>query len=315
VSELFAGLDGGGTKTQAVIVDRGGREIARATSGPSNYHSVGQAATHASLHAAIGQVLVQAGAKPDDLAAIGLGMAGVARLQDVQVMRALLAQVAPTTCLAITHDAETALVGGIGRRYGAILIAGTGAIAYGINAGGETQRADGWGYLLGDDGSGYWIGRQALRATARACDGRSSKTTLANQILVALGLHACDELVERVYGRDLSVPEIAALAPVVLAAALREDRVARGILCQAGAQLGHTLCTVLRRLNMGAQAFEIVLLGGVLSAESLVRETVVAALEDFAPAAKVIEPRNSAAFGAALLARDLWAKQKETAYE
>lgn len=320
-ARYFLGLDGGGTKTTAVLidalvhenvdenVDETAHEVARATSGPSNYHSVGETRAQASLHAAMRQVLSQAGVSWENVGAIGLGMAGVARPQDHQLVRALLARITPVDQAVITHDAEAALVGGIGRRYGAALIAGTGAIAYGVNARGETRRADGWGYLLGDAGSGYWIGREALRATARACDSPDSQTALPGQILAELGIRTCDELVNRVYASDLGVPQIAALAPSVLSAAQQGDAVARDILCRAGEQLARTLCTVIRGLEMTDQAFKVVLLGGVLATPSPIRETVVAAVRECAPHASVIRPQHDAAVGAALLARDLWIRQ------
>jgi N-acetylglucosamine kinase len=312
---FFLGLDGGGTKTKVTLIDGDAGEIARATSGPSNYHSVGQERAQASLQAAMNQVLNLAARSWQEVGAIGLGMAGVARPEDHRVVRALLARIAPAVHTAITHDAETALVGGIGQRYGVALIAGTGAIAFGINAHGETRRADGWGYLLGDGGSGYWIGREALRATARACDGRGPQSILPGLILNELDIRACSELVNRVYGSDLSVPQTAALAPSVLSAAQQGDPIARDILYRAGQRLGSTLCTVIRGLGMSAQTFQIVLLGGVLTAESLVRDAVVAAAQTCAPHAAVIRPKNDAAFGAALLARDLWISQGKQADE
>jgi N-acetylglucosamine kinase len=314
-ARCFLGLDGGGTKTKAVLIDGFAREIARVTSGPSNYHSVGQDTAQASLKTAIAQLLSQAKVSWKEIGAIGLGMAGIARPRDHSVLRVLLAEIIPSIPTAITHDAETALIGGIGRGYGVALIAGTGAIAYGVNAHGQTLRADGWGYLLGDDGSGYWIGREALRATARACDGRGPQTTLPDLILAELGLSACNELVSRVYASGFSVPKIAALAPSVQAAAYEDDPVARDILRRAGQHLGHTLCTVIRGLEMSDQAFQVVLLGGTLAAGGLIRETVVAAARGCAPNASVISPQNDAAFGAALLARDLWLSQEEHAHE
>jgi len=306
---FFLGLDGGGTKTQAVLIDGCAREIARAASGPSNYHSVGQAAAQASLGNAIDKVLSSAAAHWEAVGAIGLGMAGIGRPKDHQVLRSLLAGIAPSLPLAITHDAETALVGGIGRRYGVALIAGTGAIAYGVNALGETRRADGWGYLLGDDGSGYWIGREALRATARACDGREPPSLLQGLILAKLNIRACSELVDRVYAPGLTVPQIAALAPTVHSAAQQDDPVARDILCRAGERLGSALCAVIHGLHLSDRTFEILLLGGVLTAEGPARDTVIAAAKNCARHASVIQPQNDAAFGAALLASDLWRSQ------
>lgn len=301
----FLGIDGGGTKTRAVLIDGRSCEIARAVSGPSNYHSVGRTAAQASLGQAIHQVLAIAGRTWTDVQAIGLGLAGVARPSDHQILRDILAEIASGPRMLITHDAEAALVGGVGRRCGAVLIAGTGAMAYGVNAWGQSRRADGWGYLLGDDGSAYWIGREGLRAIARACDGRGRPTALQDLILAGLKLGECSELVSRVYAPGFDVPQVAAIAPLVEQAARQGDAVAGEILQQAGCRLGCTLCTLVRKLEMTGEAFEAVLAGGVLRSESLVKGVVVAALREAAPHASAIEPRHDAAFGAALLARSM----------
>jgi N-acetylglucosamine kinase-like BadF-type ATPase len=149
------GIDGGGTRTRAVLLDRAGNERASAIDGPSNYHTVGLEAAEASLREAIASALSQAGVEIGQVHRIGLGMAGVARPDDLVAVRAIVERIGPFRHVVLTHDAEAALVGGAGQRYGVVLIAGTGAIAYGVNARGEARRADGWGPLLGDDGSAY----------------------------------------------------------------------------------------------------------------------------------------------------------------
>ena len=147
---FYLGIDGGGTGTRTVVLDANAAVIARATSGPSNYHSVGQAVAETSLHTAIHQVLAAAELTMEDVSAVGLGLAGVARSSDVEVVQTILSRIAHFPRVIITHDAEIALVGGVGRRYGVVLIVGTGAIAYGVNGQGESHRADGWGYIVGD---------------------------------------------------------------------------------------------------------------------------------------------------------------------
>jgi N-acetylglucosamine kinase-like BadF-type ATPase len=299
----FVGIDGGGTKTAAVLLDGHRREIARAVSGPSNYYSVGRAVAEVSLHAAIGQVLSLAGLTARDVTAIGLGMAGVDRPGDREVVRAMLSRFGPFAQIVITNDAEAALVGGVGRRHGLVLIAGTGAIVYGVNAQGEARRADGWGFLVGDEGSAHWIGVQGLRAIARAHDGRGPATALKERLIAHLGLPDVSRLVTLVYADDFGVPQLAGLAPLVSQAAHAGDAVAQGILREAGRRLSLTLGAVVRGLNMTDEPFEVVLLGGVMRARDGVWESVVAALSDIAPRARVIEPRHDAAVGAALLAQ------------
>ena len=302
MTHRFLGIDGGGTKTASVILDGDGTELARAISGPSNYHSVGRTVLEHSLRDVIQQVLSSANLVPADVDAIGLGMAGVDRPVDHAVMRDTLSRIGGFSRVVITHDAETALVGGIGRRYGAVLIAGTGAIAYGVNASGETRRADGWGYLVGDEGSARWIGVQGLRAIARAHDGRGPTTELTESILSHVGLEDACQLVTVVYADDFGVPKLAGLAPLVSQAAQAGDTVAQEILRQAGLRLSRSMRAVIGGLKMTDATFEAVLLGGVLRAGDLVRETVVAELGQIAPCARVVEPRRDAAVGAALMA-------------
>jgi N-acetylglucosamine kinase-like BadF-type ATPase len=303
--KVFLGIDGGGTKTVAVLLDENGHQIARAVSGSSNVHSVGPAAAEASLRAAIKGVLDAADLTAVEVTAVGMGMAGAARPKDQQIVRELLGRIAPFSRVIVTHDAEAALVGGIGRRYGVVLIAGTGAIAYGVNTRGESRRADGWGYRLGDEGSAHWIGLEGLRAVVRGQDGRGPATALAGRLLSHLALPDADSLVTRVYAGGFGVPQAAALAPLVSEVARGGDPVAQGILREAGRRLGETACAVVHGLDMSDQAFEAVLLGGVLQARDLVWETVVSVLSECAPRSRVIEPRHDAAVGAAMLARGL----------
>lgn len=299
----FVGLDGGGTKTRAVLLDARGNELSSAQSGPSNLHAVGTETTEISLQAAIRDVLAAAGLAAIDIAALGLGLAGAARPQDKKTVRAMVSRIAGFSRVFITHDAETALVGATGRRYGVVLIAGTGAIAYGINAQGESYRADGWGHLLGDEGSAYWIGRESLRAVARAHDGRGPATALTERLLFQLDLAEPTKLIQHVYDGSFGTPRVAALAPVVEQTALDDDCVAQGILRQAGQHLSNTLSTVILSLSMNSQEFDVALMGGVLSTKGLVHTTVVASLSEAAPRARAIDPHHDAAWGAARLAQ------------
>jgi N-acetylglucosamine kinase len=264
---------------------------------------VGEEVAEASLQTAIRDVLEAAGLEAAGVTALGLGLAGAARPQDQEVIRGMLFRIARFPCVLITHDAETALVGAIGRRYGVALIAGTGAIAYGVNARGESRRADGWGYLLGDEGSAYWIGREALRAAARAHDERGPVTDLVERLLLHLGLADASRLIRHVYAGGFGVPQVAALAPLVEQAALDGDFAAQAILRQAGWHLGGTLRAVILGLRMAKRTFDVALMGGVLHAQGMVRATVVSTLGEIAPHACAIEPLHDAAWGAALLAQ------------
>jgi N-acetylglucosamine kinase-like BadF-type ATPase len=257
--------------------------------------------TEAALREVITAALASAGISVDQVDHIGLGMAGVARPDDWAAVRAIVDRLGLFGHVVLTHDAKAALVGGVGRGHGVVIIAGTGAIAYGINDSGTSRRVDGWGPLLGDSGSAYWIGRHGLRAVARAQDGRGPATMLRARLFDLLGLQHDRELVPLVYDGEFGPPQVAALAPAVCAAAAADDKTARDIVNRAGAHLAHTLTTVIDALGMADEGFEAVLTGGLLLSEPLVRDVVVTALEQFAPRACAIAPRHDAAYGAALL--------------
>jgi N-acetylglucosamine kinase-like BadF-type ATPase len=301
--ELYLGIDGGGTKTAAVLLDGKGRELARAISGSSNVYSVGREVAQVSLTTAIQEVLSLARISAPDVTAIGLGMAGVFRPGDSEIIEDILAHIADFRRIVIGNDAETALVGGVGRRHGIVLIAGTGSIAYGVNRHGEARRADGWGYLVGDEGSAHWIGVQGFRSVARAHDGRGPATRLTAALVSYLGLSDIQMLVTLVYGKSFGVPELAGLAPLVSQAARQDDAIAQKILREAGLRLSRTLKAVVDGLDMRQEAFNLVLAGGVLRARDLVFQTVIANVGEIAPLAEVTEPQHDAAVGAALLAQ------------
>src|SRR5439155_26556427 len=133
----------------------------------------------------------------------------------------------------VVNDALVALVAGAGAGAGVVIVAGTGSIAYGHDGSGHAARAGGWGYLLGDEGSGFWIGRRALAAVVRQADGRGPVTQLTGLILDRMGITRPGDLIHETYYRDLKRQAIAALAPLVQQAHAAGDAVADHILQRA----------------------------------------------------------------------------------
>lgn len=310
------GIDGGGTKTVCVLVGRCGQVLGRGESGPSNYQVVGIKAAGNSIKNAILQAVISPSQFPKgtgklDIEGICLGLAGVGRVEDLQRGEELVKELQECVELkevcslkikraVICNDCAIALVGGVGEPLGIAVIAGTGAIAYGQNRRGETKRASGWGYILGDEGSGYDIAVRGLRAMVRSHDGRLGKTILTELILQHLGLKSIEDLVEVVYRRGWGVKEIAALAPIVDTAAANGDAVANMIINQAVEELVLSTQTVIAALFEPDESFEVVTIGGVW--RGCVRSRFEMALKSLAPAAQVIMPRSEPAYGAALLA-------------
>ena len=299
---LVLGVDAGGSKTLAVLMDEEGREVTRGRGGPANFHSVGLEAMRRSVQAAIQEATGEAGQR---VAVACLAMAGVDRPADREHVLAALRDWVPADRLVIGNDAEAALVGAIGRREGVVVIAGTGAIAFGVNAAGETRRASGWGHFLGDEGSGYWIGRRALQSLVRAHDGRGPATRLTGAVLDQLGLRRPEDLIGLAYGGQLGVADVAALVPAVVACQEQGDAVAVEILITAGVELGEAASAVIRGLGMAEEAVEVAMSGGVFLATRALRASFGSRVAETAPRAVTIQPRHDPAHGAALLALSL----------
>jgi len=281
---LVMSIDGGGTRTVAVVVDETLQELGRGQAASANYHNVGLERLRYALWIAADRACQGAGCAFVDLVALGCGLAGAGRPEDRHVLRRAVAEVIPVSPLVLTHDAESALVGGTGRREGVVLISGTGSMAYGVNAEGRS-----------------WIGLSGLRAAVRSYDGRAPATIVGERILAALGLSRMKELVGWANRRG-SVKEIAALAPLVGQCAQARDEIAQEILSQAGSKLAALAGAVLRKLGMTDAACEIVLAGGTFHHQPLVVQALREEMARCAPQARPIWPRHEPALGAALLA-------------
>lgn len=305
---FFIGVDGGGTRTTAVVVDENWRVLGQGSAAGSNYHTVGMDNAIAHIAAAIDGALSAAGLGRAEVTAAGFGLAGVRRPPDFERMTLPL-QSLGFEKFHLDHDAAAAWAGALECQPGVIVIAGTGSIAFGVNAKGERAIADGWGWLLGDAGSGYWIGREALRKVCALADGRDEREASAftAAILQHLGLLSVDELVDYVYQYPgLSREQTAALTRVVLHCAEQGDFVARDIFFHAGMELATTTEAVMARLNMGKECF-VSYTGGVWEAQAFVLPTFKGMLKRLngLPEAQIIPPRHPPAVGAAMLARSM----------
>lgn len=267
------GVDGGGSKTIALIAGRDGTILGRGSGGSSNYRAVGIERTCDSLEQALRGAFADAGLEPDgslvEMACFGL--AGVDRPGDSAPLLAWAEEAWPGMRVEIVNDARLGLAAGTPQGWGLGVICGTGSIVYGRDPQGQMARAGGWGYLLGDEGSGYDIGLTALRSVARAADGRGPQTMLSELILAQWSLRATQELVEYVYRPQVTKTDIAGLTNLVEAAARQGDAVARRILEKAGHELATAAAVVVERLKLAGEV-PCALVGGLLVRGELVTE-------------------------------------------
>jgi N-acetylglucosamine kinase len=294
-----------------LVAAEDGTPLGRAEAGASNYPGVGlevavervREALDAALRSAAARAGAAARGEAPRLAGICLALAGVARPEDEGAWRSVLASLPVGDAPArITHDAMAALVGGTGRAVGVVVIAGTGSIAFGVNERGEEGRAGGWGYLLGDEGSGYAIGLAGLRAVCRAADGRVPGNTLTQLVLARHALERPEQLIRVAYG-DWKPADVAAHAPLVLRAAAEGDAAAREIVVEAAGELALAATAVIGRLRMDDGPVEVVVSGGLWEGSDLLGAAFAQQLGCAVAGARVIRPRHEAAFGAVLLAR------------
>ncbi len=294
------GIDGGGTKTIGILATETGQHLAQVQSGPANYHVVGEVKTQAVLKEIVEQLSEEAGVSSGKSIRFCLGMAGLGRHADRKVIGRICDEIGIPKNRILTHDAHIALIGGTEKQEGVIIISGTGAIVYGINADGEEARASGWGYLLGDEGSGYDIAIKGLRAVARAADGRGDPTELTNQILNRLERNEPTELVRWVHAANRDT--IAQLAETVFDTARTADTVAESIVNEAADELVCAAVSVIEQLKF-TEPFDIVLSGGNFTHQAMFVHELRHRFERIQSVASVQLPKHEPAYGAVLLAQ------------
>jgi N-acetylglucosamine kinase len=273
------GIDAGGTKTVCLLADERGEILSCARGSGANLQAVGELQVEKVLHEVMEQAIGDRDIVP---AAICLGIAGVDRPDDHAVVRGIMRRIGFKARVVIVNDALVALEAGAPGQPGVVIISGTGSIAYGRNAAGEAARSGGWGYVLGDEGSGYWIGRAALRAVLRAADYRGQRTLLTQLLLDRFGVSQPQALLHEVYYNQLTPAAIGTLASCVQTAFGEGDQAAIGILRGAADELEGAALSVARRLDLSNEAFMFVLSGGIFRAvpwleQELARRLPVAA--------------------------------------
>ena len=290
---LFAGVDGGGSKTQAVVVDAEGRELGRGVAESSNYAAVGLDRAMQHIKSALAAATSAAGGEPP-LAGAWIGLAGVDRPGDRDTLLPHLRDLAGA--VRLTNDADLVL-SALPATIGVAVIAGTGSIALGRDAYGATVRAGGWGHIIGDEGSGYDLGRGALQAASRAADGRGPTTMLLDEIVHRWELHDPSEMIDRVYHR-WDTAEIARAASLVFAAARAHDPVARSLVDHAARELALAVVTVAGQLGFGDDPLPLALAGGLLVGEPELRASVVRRIRRRRPGGSVVVVDDAAASAA-----------------
>jgi N-acetylglucosamine kinase-like BadF-type ATPase len=307
---LLLAVDGGGTKTQALVADLQGKVLARGLGPSSNIHNVGLEQSCRAVTTAIDGALLQVVGlrsarqgqswRGATIAAACFGLAGVDAPEDEAEIARWVRQQTIAQRFLVVNDAELILAGGTPDGWGVALISGTGSVCLGRTAAGRTVRVGGWGPLVSDEGSGYEIASHALRAVARSVDGRERAPELVKAVLQHWSLGDPSSLIRFVHAPERTATEIAGLAPVVLELAREGDTVARGILARAAQDLAGQVATVIERLDLSRPP--LALAGGML--RGALREGVV---QQVGAAVAAVTYVADPPLGAVVLARRLLA--------
>ena len=293
------GIDAGGTKTIALLADAEGHILAEGRAGAANLQTEGELEVEKILHTVIDRATDGRDITP---AAVCLGVAGVDREDDARIMRNIMRRMGYRSNTLIVNDALIALVAGAGANPGVVVVAGTGSIAYGVSHLGMAARAGGWGPILGDEGSGYWVGRRALAAVMRDADSRGPRTAITPLVLHHFGLPNPQALVPEIYHQPQGRRAIASLSTVVDQARAEGDPVATEIMTLAADELSLAAASVIRRLDMRGEQFPILLAGGMLKQGTWLAAEVRRRMAEVAPRGAVAPLNDEPAIGAVKLA-------------
>ena len=300
---LKIGVDGGGSKTEIVALDQTSRVLRCLRKPASNYHVVG-------MEQAVRHIIegIRDALQMETVEGIGISLAGIDTPEDWKIMAEGLKQglkvLAEETkipyqevSVVLENDAFGALMSVRGNFSGNVLAAGTGAVALGVNSEGKAFRVGGWGHLIGDQGSGYDIGRKALAATVASFDGYGPKSQLETMITEQLGLAQVLDISNWLYQSNRSNKEVAALVPVVVEAARKGDYISKLILDESGRALGLLTRALLRK----TEGLEVGLVGGIGHIWEFIEPSFLSSVQEEFPTIQILKPNYTPSVGAALL--------------
>src|SRR5215471_3968531 len=303
--KYYLGIDGGGTKTHAVVTNSNYQVLGEGFSGAANPLRVGLEDAVAHIDQAVADACAQAEIELSNIDSACAAIAGINHPIHYHTMKDALDDALQLSGLELVTDARAALEGALDGKAGVVVIAGTGSIAIGVNQDGQTARSGGFGPTLSDEGSGYYIAQSALKAVISSFDGRSPATSLVERICSRLGVAGPSDLPGVIYNSDSEPVDIAPLAEVVDEAAQAGDEVARQILLSAGSELGRLAASVIEKLKLTSASFRVACVGSVFRSGEFVLEPLRQAVLRVAPQAEIGPPLFPPAIGAVKLAQEL----------
>lgn len=304
--DFYLGIDGGGTRTRAVLIDGRGKVLGVGEGPSSNFNNVGEKDAGKNLRAATEKAFHGAGIGLRPASGAFLGLAGVKSSEDIARMTAVAEScgLASVGAITVKNDLYNALAGGLDGEPGIALIAGTGCNCLGRDAGGTYFMCGGWGWFMDDGGSGFGLSSDALRTAVRMADGRETPTRLLTAVLSFYGVSEPNALLARLYNTEWSPTGIAGFAPVVVRLASEGDEAALAVLHRGAKNLAELISTTSLKLDF-PDGPQVVLLGGCVRSGPPYQTLVEEAVRKACPHVCLRDPVRDATYGAALNALQL----------
>lgn len=302
----FLAIDGGGTKTRVICVDEGGKIAGEGLSGPTSLAATSVGAASFNLKEGIRQAL-ETVASPYKIHCLAMGLAGMDTPKEEAQARAVFGQVLHELNLQhfiLVNDTLIGLESASDQPNGIVLIAGTGSNCFGRNQQGQTAKAGGYDYFLTDQGSGYWIGHQVLRAAVSSFDGSGPKSVLEELVCQHFHIATVADLKDCVYNPLLTKPEVAACSMICSEAYTRQDPVAIAIFDQVVTDLEKLVTAVVSRLELNNHAADCILVGSVINEIEYVHQQLISRLVASYPQFTVKKAETDPVFGALKLAME-----------
>lgn len=307
MTNLYLGLDGGGTKTEAIIINPDKQILGKGLAGGSNYHNLPKADTVANIQQSIRLALEAANLSQDSsFSGACLGVAGLDTSPEIEDFRSQVAPLIRTSKLMVCNDGLIGFKSGSNETTGICLIASTGSSCYGITPDNHTIKAGNWGYLMGDQGSGFSIGQQILKHAVKEYDGRKPSSDLLPAVISHFGATDFISLVEHIYQPMVPVSQIAGLAKMLSVPEWQHHSAIITIAQSAVGQLFEAFDTVVKKMNPEPSAdIPVVLAGKLFLAKNMITEPLINKITSNHSSTKVTLPIKSAAEAASEIALSL----------
>ena len=312
--KYILGVDGGGSKTHAVVASSDGQFLGFGQGGSSNYHTCGLRTAIQEINHSVEKALMQAHVPLESIHVGAFCLAGADFPQDYQALKEGISQVLPIRRILVKNDVMAALKSGLTRPYGIVVVSGTGINAGGISREGREYVMPGVGRISGDWGGGVDISTEMIRVIVRAWDGRGDQTILSGMVLDALKVQTIPDLITKIYHNEISFQSILSIVPLLFEASKQGDAVACRIIFAVGEEVGVTARALIRKLDLEDSACEVILAGSIFKGEGTVLiETIVKNINEEFPAMEIKRPSHEPVVGSLWLALEEMGVQRTNA--